>query len=1397
MKKKIIFSAILVVGALSIVSADSREGLSQSKKLDKSNKEDERKLILLGVDGLSLQYYLYAKNTLGLFKEFKSLSAHIAPFPSISDYSWNLLVKSQEVFGKRARIKNYEAAYFDRDKNRLVEDSREYFRRLGHDHHYFNGAFQNYFNPYLETLMYLPTQKLPLYELDILKDSIKEQVLKNSLITSMIASVDAIAHTQDDLITVLKKLDSVINEISSFLTKNKIKAEIILVSDHGQGMRFSPGEKIIKLKVADVKKSISDAGFHITKSLVANNDVSIPIMALGNYASLYLKDTRRIVELLNKLKTNRWFEHGIFVKSRTSSKVKIEIHDKNGFAILESKGSVVSKKNSIFKYTPITSNSLNIDKKYHGQNLSKLQVKKATEDTAYPDSLYRIALSAMEYESDMPDLLITMKEAYRIKGDLDKYTTMYRTHGSLSRNSTLGVVASTYAKPYSKYIRTEDVLDMIDLAPIELFKRENHPLIHNLEKSLVEIESPEYKGIPTGNKNYSSNRVFGVLNKVVENSQYVLDSTSMTDLLDLFAPSNTKNMLSNSSINFTNIDYDNIKKVELVSAKDLGVLTDLILEFGNIELIESDPRFKKIVKKLKSGHREIQEYLKLNSDVHDLETTIEHSEPYTYAAKTILMKGYATKFLLEKAMNIPEFSFVEDLRSPEFRRRWLEMKSDNQKEEYFAISEERMVKKLFSEIFKERKLKNELAPQKFPLLYSNIYQGNTTLVYIPGIYNSIFNNEIFEQGLDSLRNNFGVRVISPPVFSACSSDFNGNIINKFLKSDIENRLKLGLSDQKYFIFGYSKGAVDTLHAFIMDKDLARNKITGLFSIASPIKGSSILSKTDLPITALRLLGNETIPEVCMNEEKAAKSITPDGAHRFLKDNIRNLVGLTRYYSLSFSSNMKDAHLWMKATKNIAQFSDKNDGVVTVSASQFPEELKATNLGVVKGDHLSGIVASHFPQKSFMEAIFLTLSELDAFSYNRNQKINQNIIFNSLYTKPSEHRISIKEKLGISKMNIDDLKNNEELLKLKKLVIKKLMNTEYEMKDFDISRNQDGVLRISYTGGMSDPRFLWFFNSTVTSNPIESLDDFIDYLMKKRLLNGRDLTEVSEEVWRTYPVSDRVRVKLPDNDLNFWIDDRINIRKLNARFKGKKVAPITPSKYEGGFDIIFDHRRARDFRSEYQFNYESTAPMAPDNDAVSGWKTILTQDGELMGKMSSKKSSIRLTSYAMRFRPQDFKNIEFNFQVNNDVDGADPLLNGTGKDDSAFQVWFTIRELKKGQNREVFNKDDEIRIFGYYFGDKNQNIKLVDGEIYENSYSKRNFIVAVLPEAKQLLLGHGKQRLGKRIISKQNFYGDLKIAFPDMDTSNIEVIAITFQHDSNDTGNDSEALFKSINFSNNQ
>jgi hypothetical protein len=1277
----------------------------------------KEKRVFIGVDGLSHEQFQFAREKLGLFKTLKFNQAHISTFPSISDYSWNVMVGAKKVNGRKGRIRSYEAAHYDRDRNELVSDPREYFRRLGAPHHYFTGAFSHWLNPFVESLLYIPTEELPRLELKQLLSAVKDD--KKDLVTVMVASSDALAHTRADGADFLFELDRFISDIEAHFPA----AEIIVVSDHGQASRFHPGEKALPLLPVDLNPLFKKANLVLSTELKDDNDIALPVMALANYGSLHFKNPDKKTGLIDAMKKEKWFSLAISPQTRTKNEVKLSVSDSTGEALL------TIRKNSSYEYFYETVNSdpfklpLSEQKKW----LSDEEVRSLLAGSEFPDAFYRIAFSAFEEEADFPDLIFTLKDEYYISGEFNSLTKMFQTHGSLGRRSSTGIVASTKPLKLARSeVRTEEILSSVGLTPEEVFQSSATPV----------LKAPSGQ-VATGSEDWSNRRIFALMNHAVQESKYLFDAKSFSSILSIVKPFLDRKTPTAPATNWK----------EAVSLADVAHLVDLMIRNGNVEKVKSDPKFMEMKSRLALIKKD--ERRSPSNEGHFWENPDHIRE--ADAAKKFVMKSYSSTFLLEKALMIPEFPFIPDTRIS---------KSD-----------------MFPSIFAERKLLSEIFPQKLALQWEpGLPPENVTLVYIPGIYNSLFDDEIFRNALDHLKNNWGVRIIAPKVFSTCSSSVNGKLIIDALKEDSKKEISRGKDAPKYFIMGYSKGGVDALHAFTLDPEFIEKHVSGLVTIAAPIRGSSILNKADLPFEVMELFGNEKAPKICRHEEKASRFLTPAAAQAFLRKNSAELAGLTKYYSLSFESDLKDSHLFMRATKTIGRFGEPNDGVVTVKASQFPEEFGAVHLGTVKADHLAGIVASHFPHQAFMESVIFTLTKLEAFK-EHSPKLEE-IAYQSKFTKAERHKKNLSAKIGKVVSGLFSPKGDTGSAESK---IKELLrDTRYALKPFSLIKKKN-VVHVSFREGR------WPSVSGGSAVPINSENELYELFLSALQLSGKNLLKNGK---KEIPESERAPVSAPMNELGYHEDLRLNLRELDKFISGKKVSPMTAALYPDGVAFTYDHASSAEFRNEYQLSYEDSSPADADDNSVSGWETIV-QDGEVWGRLTSQKSSIRLTTYSWRFLASEFPELDLEIQVNQDVPGSNVLYGGDGKDDSAFQLWFTFRMIDDQKQREYLTEEDKMMTIGYYFGDEIPGKKLEVNGIYQNYYSEKDFIVARLPAAKQKLIGIGEGMKGKPFISHNDLLEDIKNAYPEIDSSKAEIVAITIQHDSNDTQGKSEALFKSF------
>jgi hypothetical protein len=1336
----------LTLGIFKIPFFSNQEAFAQAAPPKKSEKTNAKITVLIGVDGLSLKAFSAARQQ-GLFRAFENSSAHIAPFPTMTDLSWSTLTKTAEIFGPSGRIRSVEATYFDESTESIQGDPRDYYQRLAFPKYYLN-AFQNFYSPYLEGLMYFPTKEMAKTEIDNVIDSILKS--KESLITGYIGGVDSTAHTQGDrLFPVLRDLDAGLNRLLSQFAQRQQPVEVILVSDHGNVGRFREGEKEQELLPVDIKPILERAGFNSVQQLQKDKDVAIPLLALGTWAPVYLKNRQHIDALIRAIDKEIWFDMAIYLRRNSPTHLVLEVTGAGGNVAQV----IFDKTKKRYYYQTIVGNPLELPEEVVSTENRKIPISPSdvltlTQQTPYPDSIKRLVESASNKNFDFPDVILTLRDGYFMQNSLGSFTKMYRTHGSLSTASSLGILTSTQ-RALPAMIRTEDILPLLQIDPKSLFGRvaqihqqtglEAHQIItQKAIPSTLRGASPKqtfHLGVETESRSLSSKRIFQILSRFVADTRafFVLSEFNVflkALNIDPLAPA-TKDNLNPLKFNLSEIEAKS-----LITSEDIGYLTDVLLknQKAPVEALNADPVITSL--KAKFGGLAISDEPPTTPDPKAVmegdPNAIDPIRNYLLPGRRGVMKLYQLPFLLERSLALPEKVVIPESRDLHFAAYW------NKHQESFSngayplttpTSAGTVASTLFGEVLKEQTIEEKIYPTPLNKLY-NRHIKELTIVYVPGIYNSLFDKELFALGLTSLKEEFGLRVLVPPVESICAADYNGDIILKYLKNDLQLRRERGFPEPTYLILGYSKGAVDTLHALTKDREFFSKQVLGLVSIASPLHGSSILDKTDLPFALVDAVSEKSGPEICRKEKPSGPSISPAAMDSFWRKNERSLVGLTRYFSLTFKSEAENSHLFMKATKLIAQFDEDNDGVVTVSSSKFPSILNATDLGTIEADHLAGVLSSKFDQKSFLRAIINTMAEFDIENRNKNLSINTKLIANAgkFYSGKERYRLSIK-------------------------------NQQVQL--------QNSLLTLQ---GVLHPLAV----QAVANNTAQ--------------LNKLIIPE-SNDPASTY----QTKIKLPSNQLKYDPYQVLDVQKLSDIVAAFKVTPTTPENALQGIQMDFDHQNMVHFRMDHQLLYESRSPLGLDDNAHFGYKPTNFQ-GENYLLMRSKNNSIRLTTLAYRFKPLDFSQMQLKLAVTKGVQGADPVLGGAGRDDSAFQVWFTIRYGDDSTDRTLVDPlFNEVILFGYYWGDPAPDGEpRKQGQIFENWYSKKNVVVATLPESKQLLL-NDQTMLGQVQEFHQHLYKDLQRAFPDRDVNKMEIVAITIQHDSNDAEDSSEAYFKHLRF----
>jgi|GEM_PF-2181789 len=1318
-----ILTAGMIAGSLTLGSIHPAQALSLPWSKAQAAAPQQVQTVVLGVDGFSYFAFLEAQRQ-GLFKEFTSAGAHVSPFPSMTDLSWATVTHTADLFGAAGRIKSVEATYFDESSQSIQGDPRDYYRRLAFPKYYM-GAFDAFFNPYVEALMYFPTEEVPKLEVKSVIDDLLAAKPKKFL-TGYVGAVDSTAHTQlNRLFPVLRTLDTEVKRLIKSYKEKGQDVEVILVSDHGNIGRFQEGKEEMELQGVEVADVVKRAGLNFVQQLKTDKDVAMPLLALGSWAPVYLHDRKKMPSLLAEFRKEEWFDMAVYINRNSSADTLMTVITQQGEAKVQ-----YDKKTEKYYYYPVTGNPLFIAKSLHSSKaapvaMTAAEAQKASENSKYPDAIYRIIESASERNFDFPDFILTTKDGTFIKNSLGAFAKMYRTHGSLTAASSYGLIASTKRKVPGQ-IRSKDILSFIGINPHDLFAEAVAKHNSTNDEALRQVLADYKKGIKTDAKDLSQQRIFRHITKFVADTRPYFVVSEMQSFMNAFKFDPFKDS-TGRSLTPMNFDVTKFDVKTMISPEDIGSLTDAVLTSGSVENLMNDPRVAKIKEKVgllqdqKTANLDLQ-----HVDLNKSDDFIDKIKNYVLPAKRAVMKMYQMPYLLENSIVVQEKPYLPETRDVQLARQWLGAKS-SAVSSYKALTtaskgQNSLVQNLLKEAIKEADLEGRIYPTPLTKIYNSKLE-DVTIVYVPGIYNSIFDKEIFSLGLSALSDEMGLRVIQPPVESTCASDVNADIILNYLQKDFQDRIQRGHKAPRYLFFSYSKGAVDTLHAFLKRPNFISNNVKGMVAIAAPLHGSSILNTTDLPFALVSALTENEGPEIC-KEKTAAKSITPTAMDAFWRKNERALTGLTRYFSVTFESSPEDSHIFMKATKLIGQFDEDNDGVVTVSSSKFPAKIKAVDMGTIHADHLAGILSSRFNQKAFMKGLASALAELNIQDDKANLAWNTNVI------------------LGAA--NTGALRNK----------------TYYRLKS-------PGVVE---QFGMTGEHFIEFHPY---GNSFE--------------LNQQLLPKVDD------PADNyEVKTKLPQSALRYDPYNVLDVAKLGDVMAAVKVSPATPQNMPEGINIEYAHKNMVHFRMDHQFNYESRSPGGLDDNKDFGYVSA-DFEGDKWALMRSKNNSIRMTTLAYRFSPLDFSKMALKLAVTTDVTGADPVKGKTGKDDSAFQVWFTIRNGRANGDRTTIDaKNDKVFLFGYYYGGAVPGENRKAGDIFENWYSNKNVVIATLPEAKQLLLNNPDQ-LGKAQLYQRNLAEDLQRAFPDKNVADMDIVAITIQHDSNDTGSQSEAYFKSLNF----
>lgn len=929
--------------------------------------------LFLAVDGLSWEAFQFAQSR-GLLRQFRHAAPMIAPYPSMSHPAWAEILGTPRVFGARGNMRTVEARWFDLEAMRVADDPRQVIERQAGPYNYMR-AFDTYFDPLLEPLMYFPGQRLFTEELaDIERDIIAG--FTGDQYAAYVSGTDAMAHTHlEALHPFLVQFDRMVTRVLDTLAARGVQPEVWLVSDHGNAGAFAEGDAESYLTPVSLDSAITRAGLvrRDTGTVTGANEVAVVTIALASMVNTYFPDLSRRRRFALEALREPGVTLATWLEVRERERVIVVVgRDK---AEAELRWRRMADDSYAYAYTPIRGNPLHLADSLHVTPTAAPWVpdavmRAATEWEAYPDAPYRLVQSAEKQVANAPDLIVNLADGYAHAGDFGRVVRMVRTHGSLSARATLGVVAS-HSAPLPTTVRADEVTQVMGVDPHALF-----PHAHALTASDALTRARQLRRsnamLPTGRTETSHDAAFlRRARPIVESMGYftlgavreLISGWRDTTPADSTAPPTDRVRTSQALVG----------KADVLLGLGSGVDSWLALADG-LDADSLEARLRAAESRL----RTVPSLAPL-AELRDVWTPHDRvqgeRDPGRAAPlRQATMAAWTLPYFLDAALYEPESDSVADPRDAQVAERWFSRDRNRVRREPLRVLEQPSIAAtLFHEVFAERRLWRDLEPATPPLLYTPDL-SDVTVVLVPGIYGELFDGELWQRGLKAVRDRLGARTVTVTVDGRCSAEYNAPQLLYALRTDTQRRLARGYARPRYLLLGYSKGGVDATHALLADSTLATDQIAALVTIATPHLGSPVAERTPLPSELLSYAVTAPLPAPC-DESPSAPTLWPSARAAFWAEHEEALATRVPYFSLSFASDARLAHPFMKITKRIGQFTEPNDGVVALSASRFPASMPAVDLGTIAADHIAGIAASSFPQEAFLEAVVVTLGEL--------------------------------------------------------------------------------------------------------------------------------------------------------------------------------------------------------------------------------------------------------------------------------------------------------------------------------------------------------------------------------------------------------------------------------------
>lgn len=939
--------------------------------------------LVWAVDGLSYDAFIEARRR-GLFRAFDHAGRHVAPYPSMSHPAWTEVMGASRLFGPRGTLRSVEASWFDLDAMQVNDDPRQVFARQASPFNYMR-AFDWFFDPITEPLMYFEGDRLADRELADAERDVLEHFTRDHHVV-FLGGADAIAHTHlGGLHRYLTRLDAMMTRVSdSLAARGDTAVRQFIVSDHGNAGAFREGQPERRLTPVSLDAALRRAGLVRRDSgrLTRADEVSVVTLALASMVNVYFADLQR----------RRTFAEAAQRLPGVDLITWLEVRADDRYVVIHSadrgEARLRWRPDGAVQYLRVTGNPLAIPDSLVSESgaarwVPDTVMRGATMAGPYPDAPFRLIRSADKQVENAPDLVVNLRDGFCWAGSLGRFVQMVRTHGALGARSTLGLVASTHTT-VPAHVRSHEVLQVVGLSERQLFHRAVAHAPHDARAVADSLASAPRQIATHRDDDHPDAAFLRRVRPITLSAEYFDQETART-LAAAVRPNATARATRQRAVDRTRAALRQTRVVEGVT----GHVDTLLALFDPLPASLNSDSLTRLLERTEARLRGIPELAPLAA-LRDVwrapaaRATARGAAPNTATAgagdalRRAAMAAWTLPYYLDAVLSAPESDSISDPRDMAFAQQWHHELRPRLHGGLAPLAlDSTLPSRLFGEVFKERELLRQVEQPSVATLY-DAPVPEVALVYVPGIFGELFDDEIWRRGVRSVREQLGMRTITAVTDGRCSSSDNANALLQQLRDDTERRLARGYARPRYLLVGYSKGGLDALHALARDPQFAERQVAAVVTIATPHGGTPVAERADLPEALLRAVITRPRAAAC-DTSRAVESLWPATRAAFWSNEGQRVVAQVPVYTLSLHADMREAHPWMKLTKRIGRFAEENDGVVTRSAARIPDGLPSVHLGALRGDHIAARSASAFPQESVLESVVLTLNELGALA----------------------------------------------------------------------------------------------------------------------------------------------------------------------------------------------------------------------------------------------------------------------------------------------------------------------------------------------------------------------------------------------------------------------------------